>query len=113
MSKGPASDADTGARVVLCTAPSPEVGRDLARALVGEGLAACVNLLPGVTSIYRWQGKVEEEPEVLLVIKLAADGLATLEARLLELHPYDTPEVVTLAPERVEPRYLAWLTGGG
>ncbi len=107
------SRSEVEVSVVLSTAPNAEVAAQIAKTLVEESLAACVNLLPGVTSIYRWQGKVEEEPEVLLVIKLAADGLATLEARLLELHPYDTPEVVTLAPERVEPRYLAWLTGGG
>jgi len=113
VNPSPTDPADTGARVVLCTAPTDEVARGLARALVDAGLAACVNVLPGITSVYRWQGEVHEDAEVLLVIKAPSAGLAALEARLLELHPYDTPEVMALAPERVEPRYLAWLLGEG
>ena len=99
----------TGALVVLCTAPSDGVARDLARTLVGEGRVACANLVPGVTSVYRWQGEVHEDAEVLLVLKLPAGGWAGLERRVLELHPYDTPELVALEPGRVEARYLAWL----
>lgn len=87
------------------------MARDLARKLVGEGLAACINLVPGLTSIYRWEGAVEEASEVLLVIKLSACGYPALEARVLELHPYDTPELIALAAEAVEPRYAAWLLG--
>ncbi|MDF1797543.1 MAG: divalent-cation tolerance protein CutA [Planctomycetota bacterium] len=97
--------------VVLCTAPDAEVARRIARELVGEGLAACVNLVPGLTSIYRWEGAVEEATEVLLLIKLEAGGYPALEARVLELHPYDTPELIALAAALVEPRYAAWLGG--
>jgi len=106
------SSASETARVVLCTAPSGDVARELARTLVGEGLAACANLVPGVVSIYRWQGEVEEDAEVLLVLKAPAARLEALERRLLELHPYDTPELVALAPEHVEARYLDWLLKG-
>jgi len=97
------------ARVVLVTAPDADCGRGLARALVDERLAACVGILPGLTSVYRWEGQIHEDAEVLLVIKSRADRLERIEARVAELHPYDVPECVSLAPDRVEPRYLAWL----
>ena len=82
---------------------------DLAKALVGEGLAACANLLPGVTSVFRWEGKMEEVSEVLLLLKTRADLLPAIEKRLDDLHPYDVPACVSLAPDRVAAPYLAWL----
>jgi periplasmic divalent cation tolerance protein len=97
------------ARLVLITAPDLETARALARPLVAEGLAACVNLLPGVTSIFRWQGAIEEGTEVLLIVKTRAERLAAIEQRLAELHPYELPECIALAPERVEARYLTWM----
>ena len=97
------------ARLVLSTAADLDSARGLARALIEERLAACCNLVGGLTSVYRWQGAVEEAAEVLLVIKTSAARLAALEARLAELHPYDVPELVVLTPERVAPDYLAWL----
>ena len=103
----PGRDSET-ARLVLITHPA-DGARAFARALVERRLAACVNLLP-VTSVYRWQGTVEEEPEVLLVVKTGADRLAELEAALAD-HPYDVPELVALRPAHVEPAYLAWLLG--
>ncbi len=96
-------------RVVLVTAPDAEVGRSIACALVEERLAACVNLIPGVLSVYRWEGALTQDEELLLVIKTSAARLPDLERRLAALHPYDVPECVTLAPERVEARYAAWL----
>lgn len=96
-------------RVVLVTAPDREVARALAGALVERRLAACCNLVGGVTSVYHWQGAVEEDEEVLLIVKTVAGRLAALEAALAELHPYDTPECVALEPAAVEARYLAWL----
>jgi periplasmic divalent cation tolerance protein len=96
-------------RVVLITAPAGEVAVGLARHLVGERLVACVNVVPAVTSVYRWEGEVQEEQEALLVAKTRASLVPELERRLDELHPYDVPECVTLAPERVEASYLAWL----
>lgn len=97
------------ARVVLITAPDLETARTLARALVSSGTIACANLVPGVESIYRWRGAVEEAREVLLVAKTTAARLAELEARVSELHPYEVPELVVLAPEHVAAPYLAWL----
>ena len=98
-------------RVVLITAPDREVAGRLARSFVAERLAACVNLVEGVTSVYRWEGQVEEASEVLLVVKTVAARLTALESRLLELHPYDVPEFVSLAPESVQPSYAHWLAG--
>ena len=101
--------SDAAPRVVLVTAPDPEVARQLARTLVEERLIACANLLPGVTSVYRWEGAVQEEPEVLLVLKTRAGRLPELEARLGDLHPYDVPELVALDPSHVAAPYFAWL----
>ena len=96
-------------RIVLTTAPDPDTARELARGLVEERLAACCNLLGNVTSVYRWEGRVEQAAEVLLVVKTAAARLPELQAALLARHPYAVPELVVLAPEELEPRYLAWL----
>ncbi len=98
-------------QVVLITAPDPETGRRLARALVEERLAACVNLVPGLRSIYRWEGAVEEEEESLLVVKTRADRLAMLTERVQALHPYDVPEVLALAVGGGSPAYLDWVRG--
>ncbi len=98
-----------GVRVVLCTFPDADTARRVARQLVEEKLAACVNLLPGVESIYRWQGQVETAAEVLAVLKTAASQLTVLEKRLLELHPYEVPEFVALESSAVAPEYRAWL----
>ena len=95
--------------MVWITAPDREVALRLARGLVERRLAACAQVLPGLTSVYRWEGEVHEESEVLLLVKSTAERLDALEAWVREVHPYDTPECLALAPERVEPRYLAWL----
>jgi periplasmic divalent cation tolerance protein len=97
------------ARIVLITAPDPERGRALARSLVGARVAACVNVIPGLTSVYRWEGAVQEESEVLLVVKSTAERLADLQDLVAREHPYDVPELVTLQPAAVEARYLQWL----
>jgi periplasmic divalent cation tolerance protein len=99
----------SGARVVLVTAPSPDAGAALGRVLVDERLAACVNVIPGLTSIYRWQGEREEASECLLVIKTDETRYAELERRVLELHPYTVPEVLALPVERGAPAYMEWL----
>lgn len=98
--------------VVLCTFPDTEKARDICTTLVTDGLAACANLLPGVESIYRWKGEIHNDSEVLAILKLPADGLSALEAKLRDLHPYEVPEIVALRPESVNPEYLAWVTGG-
>jgi len=99
------------ARVVLVTAPDRDTAIRLARGLVEERLAACVNLQEGVTSIYRWQGVLEESTEVLMVVKTSEGKLAAAQTWLGEHHPYDVPEFVALTPSAVEPKYLAWLLG--
>lgn len=93
----------------LCTCPDAESATKLAETLVGERLAACVNRLPGVFSTYRWQGEVNTDSEELLLIKTAADRFETLKARLLELHPYELPELIALPIERGHAAYLDWV----
>lgn len=83
--------------------------RALARTLVEEHLAACVNIIPGVTSIYRWQERVDEDGEQLLVIKTVDDNLHALREALLARHPYDVPEFVMLAIVSMSDDYGAWL----
>ncbi len=83
-------------RVVLCNCP-PDGAADLARTLVEDGLAACVNVLPGVRSFYVWDGAVQDDAESTLLIKVAAEGVDALRAALIDRHPYDVPEVVVLA----------------
>ncbi|MBU6420759.1 MAG: divalent-cation tolerance protein CutA [Gammaproteobacteria bacterium] len=96
--------------VVLSTAPDQKSAENIAAALVEQRLAACVNLLPGVTSIYRWKDEVKREPECLLLIKTSADRFEALRQRLRELHPYELPEIIALAIGAGDPDYLAWLT---
>jgi periplasmic divalent cation tolerance protein len=97
------------ARLVFSTCPDANTASQLARTLVAERLAACVNVVGGVVSTYRWQESVQVEDEVLLVIKTTADRLDALQARLVALHRYDVPEFVAIEPVAVEPRYAAWL----
>lgn len=95
--------------VVLMTAPDTEVAGRIARALVAERLAACVNVVSGVRSVYRWQGSIEEDPEVLLIAKTAAARCGALAARVKDLHPYELPEVVALPVSDGSARYLEWV----
>jgi periplasmic divalent cation tolerance protein len=99
----------TDAVVVLVTAPSADVAATLARTLVEERLAACGNVLPGLRSIYRWEGKVLDEPEVLLLLKTQRSRFAELRDRILALHPYEVPEVIALPVEAGSERYLDWI----
>ncbi len=99
------------ARIVLTTAGSPEEAGRLGRILVEERLAACVSVVPGVESIYRWKGEVESATEVLMLIKTGSDQLAALEAQLRALHSYETPEFLVLGVESGSQPYLEWLQG--
>jgi periplasmic divalent cation tolerance protein len=99
----------TDALVVLVTAPTPERAAELARALVEERLAACGNVVPGLRSIYRWEGKVQDEAEALLVLKTTRARFAALRDRVLALHPYQVPEVLALPVEAGAERYLGWI----
>lgn len=95
---------------VFCTVPDPETARRIAQTVVYEGLAACVNLLPGLTSVYRWQGEVQESTELLLIIKTRQERYPALEDRIKELHPYEVPEIIALSIEVGSKSYLDWIT---
>ena len=101
--------ADEEVAVVLCTVPSQEVGASLGRQLVERRLAACVNVVDGLRSIYRWQGEVHDEPEALMIIKTRRDVLADLEQWLREAHPYEVPEIVALPLVGGSGPYLQWV----
>jgi periplasmic divalent cation tolerance protein len=95
--------------VVLVTAPDAEVGARIGRALVEEGLAACANLVPGIRSIYRWEGAVHDDAEVLLIVKTRAALSSALAARVRALHPYRLPEVLALPVAGGSEPYLDWV----
>lgn len=99
----------TGVAVVLVTAPDEEKAAALARTLVEERLIACANLVPKIRSIYRWQGAVHDEPEVLLVMKTRAERFAALAERVKALHPYTVPEVLQLPVGAGSEAYLRWV----
>ena len=96
-------------RVLFSTIGSREKAQEVARVLVEERTVACVNIVPAVTSVYEWEGKIESEDEALMIIKTAEDRLDDTIGRLKELHPYDVPEIVVLDVERGWPAYLAWV----
>ena len=99
----------TAAVIVLTTIGTSSDGETLARALVTERLAACVNLLPEMQSLYQWKGEVTADRERQLIIKTTADRLEALRARLHQLHPYDLPEFLVIAITDGSPGYLQWL----
>ena len=102
---------DTDVRVVFITAPSDEKAAEIARALVDEGLVACVNIVPGVRSIYRWEGKIVDEGEVLMIAKTVTSRLKTLIPRVRALHPYTVPEIIALPVVDGNEPYLRWVVG--
>jgi len=97
--------------VVLSTFPSSEKAAEIARTLVEERLCACVNLVPAVRSIYRWDGKIHDDAEVLAIVKTTAERVEALRDRLIALHPYDVPEAIVLPVTGGHAPYLAWVTG--
>jgi periplasmic divalent cation tolerance protein len=99
----------TNKRLVLTTTASLEEGKKIARELVDRRLAACVNILPKIESIYRWEGKVEEAQEYLLLIKTTAEAFPTLSEAIRQLHSYDVPECIALAIEDGSEKYLNWI----
>lgn len=103
------SGAGADALVVLCTVAGAADADRIARALVEQQLAACVHVLPRGTSTYRWQGAVEQAQEHQLVIKTAADRFEALRAALVQLHPYEVPELIALPITAAHPPYLEWL----
>jgi periplasmic divalent cation tolerance protein len=105
---GPARGGDTSVVVALSTLP-PTQAESIAEVLVGERLAACVNLVAPVRSIYRWDGAIQKDAEILAVIKTTAARVDALAARLREIHPYQVPELIVLPVERGLPAYLDWV----
>jgi periplasmic divalent cation tolerance protein len=95
--------------VVLCTLPPGDAAAAIARTLVEERLVACVNLLPGVRSIYAWEGAVQDEQEQLALMKTTADRFEDMRARLLALHSYSVPEILALTVEDGHLPYLGWV----
>ncbi len=106
----PSGTSPVGVRLILVPAPVDEA-RALARTLVEEGLAACGNVIPGVHSVYRWEGAVEEAEEALLILKTSTDGEEGLLRRIPELHSYDVPEALVVEVPRGHPPYLEWVVG--
>ena len=105
----PSATAGPEARVVLTTEATPEEAERLGRTLVEERLGACATMIPTVQSIYRWEGRVETSGEILMLLKTVADQLPALEARLIELHSYQTPEFLVLRVEAGSQPYLDWI----
>jgi len=95
--------------LVLNTCPDRETAAALARALVEQRLAACVNVLPGIESVYRWQETIETDHEVLLLIKTRAAAYPRLEAELRRLHPYELPEIIAVSIDGGISEYLSWI----
>jgi periplasmic divalent cation tolerance protein len=98
--------------VCLCTCPDETSARRIADALVGERLAACVTVLPGVHSVYRWQEAIERADETMLLIKTVRERLEPLTARVASLHPYELPELVAVEVAGGLPGYLGWVAAG-
>lgn len=101
---------DRNQLVVFCTCPDPKSAEAIANTLVEEALAACVNLVPGLTSIYCWHGSLKREPECLLLIKTTVTRFEELRKRVRALHPYAVPEIIALPISHGDPAYLQWLT---
>jgi periplasmic divalent cation tolerance protein len=99
----------TDAMLVLTTLPTADAAAEMAKTIVDERLAACANLFPGLRSIYKWQAKVEDQNEVLILFKTRQEHFDRLKSRILELHPYEVPEVLAIPVEQAYQPYLEWL----
>ncbi len=96
--------------LVLCTCPSHEEAKKMARMIIGQHLAACVNLVHSVTSIYSWKDRIAEDNEIMLLIKTTQQGYPALEQAIINHHPYDTPEVIAVGIEQGSTKYLDWIS---
>ncbi len=97
------------ALLVFCTVPDPDVGEEIGQRLVADRLAACVNIVAGLTSIYEWQGKIERDHEHLLLIKTTRVRFPALEAAIKAQHPYELPEIIAVPIDAASPEYLRWI----
>jgi len=98
------------ALMVVCSCPDSECAKQLAERIVSERLAACANVVPGVTSIFEWNGALQSESEVVMVIKTTSQKYPQLEATLRQLHPYEVPEIIATPITHGLPDYLDWVT---
>jgi periplasmic divalent cation tolerance protein len=96
-------------QIILCTCPDKDTAEKLAQLLVDDKLAACVNILPGITSIYLWQKQIESAQEHLLLIKANKSSYQAIEAKIKKHHPYELPEIITVPIENGLPEYLHWI----
>jgi len=96
-------------QIILCTCPDQKTAEDIATYLIREKLAACVNIIPGITSIYEWQGQIEKAQEQQLIIKSHSDKYMEIEDRIKKHHPYELPEIIAVPIERGLPEYLQWI----
>ena len=95
--------------LVLCTVPDRGSAEHIAAALVEERLAACVNIIPGIASVYRWKGAIEKDEELLLLIKTSQGRYQSLEQRIRTLHPYELPEIIAVPIQTGQQDYLQWI----
>lgn len=95
--------------MLYCTCPDDATAASIATQVVDRGLAACVNRVPGLTSVYKWHGELKTGTEVLLLIKTAADRTAALTAALLSMHPYELPEIIVVPISDGHQPYLDWI----
>lgn len=96
-------------QIVFCTCPDLSSAEHIAQTLIEQQLAACVNLIPGLRSMYRWQGKIEQAEECLLLIKTHHSRYAALEQAIVSAHPYELPEIVAVSLDNALPGYLTWI----
>ncbi len=96
-------------QLIFCTCPNDNTARQIATTLVEKQLVACANIIPGITSIYQWQGEITSDEEQLLILKSDAQHYPQLEAEILTLHPYELPEIVAVSMAQALPAYLNWI----
>jgi periplasmic divalent cation tolerance protein len=99
---------DSGLRLIICTAPA-DLAPSIARTLLEAKLIGCANLIPAVRSLYWWEGTIQDDPEVVMLMECPAEGVAMAIAQLERTHPYQVPKILALAPESVNAPYLEWL----
>lgn len=95
--------------IIYCTCPDIETANKISRLLISQHMAACVNQVPGITSVYEWEGKIEENNEVLLLIKSTEERFASIERLVTEEHPYELPELIAVPVSKGLADYLDWI----
>ena len=95
--------------IVLCTCPDQDSANELAAMLVKNKLAACVNILPGLTSVYEWKGNIEKSQELLLIVKTKSTAFQTVVNAILDRHPYELPEIISIPINNGLANYLSWI----